>query len=192
MLKLFLAAAIALAISPAAARDIQCQRWTDAKGRNLEKCDYVDQAPQATPSPSPTPPAVAQAPHAPMKTLESIRQMVSAQQPWTWSEEVKPHSWLMESYQMYVMVFRCVQAHIRYPSTAGGRYPYGLEMDDAMLRDAQADLKVIEAEALRQDPDLQSRIPSMQVEANRLRIDDYQRCYWMLQLLDSMAAELKP
>ena len=47
MLKLFLAAAIALAISPAAARDIQCQRWTDAKGRNLEKCDYVDQAPQA-------------------------------------------------------------------------------------------------------------------------------------------------
>jgi hypothetical protein len=77
MLKFVLAAAIALAISPAAARDIQCQRWTDAKRRNLEKCDYVDQAPQATPSPSPTPPAVAQAPHAPMKTLESIRQMVS-------------------------------------------------------------------------------------------------------------------
>jgi hypothetical protein len=91
-----------------------------------------------------------------------------------------------------MQLFRCVEAHIRYPSTPDGQYPYGLEMNDAMLRDAQADLKVIEAEALKQDPDLQSRIPSMQAEANGLRIDDYQRCYRMLQLLDSMAAELKP
>jgi hypothetical protein len=42
-----------LAINPAAARDVKCDRWTDAHGRNLMKCEYVEapQAPAAPPAP---------------------------------------------------------------------------------------------------------------------------------------------
>ena len=39
-----------LAINPAAARDVKCDRWTDAHGRNLMKCEYVE-APQAPAAP---------------------------------------------------------------------------------------------------------------------------------------------
>ena len=39
-----------LAINPAAARDVKCERWTDAHGRNLMKCEYVE-APQAPAAP---------------------------------------------------------------------------------------------------------------------------------------------
>ena len=38
------------AINPAAARDVKCDRWTDAHGRNLMKCEYVE-APQAPAAP---------------------------------------------------------------------------------------------------------------------------------------------
>jgi hypothetical protein len=39
-----------LAINLAAARDVKCDRWTDARGRNLMKCEYVE-APQAPAAP---------------------------------------------------------------------------------------------------------------------------------------------
>jgi hypothetical protein len=41
-----------LAINSAAARDVKCDRWTDAHGRNLMKCEYVE-APQAPAAPPP-------------------------------------------------------------------------------------------------------------------------------------------
>jgi hypothetical protein len=52
----------ALLLTTATARDVKCDRWTDAHGRNLMKCDYVDAASTAPPPAAPSPPPVAQQP----------------------------------------------------------------------------------------------------------------------------------
>jgi hypothetical protein len=44
-------------MSPATARDVKCDRWTDANGRSLMRCNFVDEAP------APKAPELPSAPH---------------------------------------------------------------------------------------------------------------------------------
>ena len=147
---------------------------------------------------------VASVNNAPTETLKLIRQgYVIARLPWNWDEQVKPGSWLMEAYLMYAMVYRCSEAHVRYltlmqvaadlmsprrqlPLDGAGRVV--LNFDASVIRRSFEALTAIKAAALKQDPNL--NIDNMRAEANKLHIDNFEKCLWEAQLLTKMEHEL--
>ena len=142
--------------------------------------------------------------NAPTETLKLIRQgYVIARLPWNWDEQVKPGSWLMEAYLMYAMLYRCSEAHVRYltsmqiaadlisprqqlPLDGAGRVV--LNFDASVIRRSFEALTAIKAAALKQDPTL--NIDNMRVEANKLHVDNFEKCLWEAQLLTKMEHEL--